>query len=58
MVGATGTREGRIQAPYLTEGYEGLNIDDEDDFARAERLVADGRASLVTVAREPYPGEP
>ena len=58
VVEATGTREGVIQAPFLTEGHEGLNIDDEDDFARAERLVADGRASLVTVAREPYPGEP
>ena len=29
-------------APFLTEGYEGLNIDDEDDFARAEQLVAEG----------------
>jgi len=58
VVEATGTREGRMVAPFLTEGLEGLNIDDEDDFARAERLVADGRASLVTVAREPYPGEP
>jgi CMP-N-acetylneuraminic acid synthetase len=58
VVEATGTREGRMVAPFLTEGLEGLNIDDEDDFARAERLVADDRASLVTVAREPYPGEP
>ena len=33
-------------APFLTEGYEGLNIDDEDDFARAEQLVASGRAQL------------
>ena len=40
VVEATGTREGRMLAPFLTEGYEGLNIDDEDDFARAERLVA------------------
>ena len=45
-------------APFLTEGYEGLNIDDEDDFARAEQLVADGRAPLAGVEREPYPGEP
>ena len=40
VVAATGTREGRMLAPFLTEGYEGLNIDDEDDFARAEQLVA------------------
>ena len=47
VVEATGTREGRMLAPFLTEGLEGLNIDDEDDFARAERLVASGRARLV-----------
>jgi hypothetical protein len=45
-------------APFLTTGHEGLNIDDEEDFARAEQLVEEGRASLVSVAREPYPGEP
>ena len=55
VVEATGTREGRMLAPYLTEGHEGLNIDDEDDFTRAEQLIADGRASLVPVTREPYP---
>ena len=38
VVEATGTREGRVLAPFFTEGYEGLNIDDEEDFARAERL--------------------
>ncbi len=57
VVEATGTREGVIQAPFLTEGHEGLNIDDEDDFARAEELVASGRARLVDVPREPYPGD-
>jgi hypothetical protein len=45
-------------APFLTRGLEGLNIDDEDDFARAEGLVADGGATLVTIAREPYPAAP
>ena len=45
-------------APFFTEGFEGLNIDDEDDFARAERLLAEGRARLVDVPRESYPGEP
>ena len=55
VVAATGTREGRMLAPYLTEGFEGLNIDDEDDFARAEELVATGRAQLPDITREPYP---
>ena len=58
VVEATGTREGRMVAPFLTEGLEGLNIDDEDDFERAEELVASGRAQLPAVEREPYPGEP
>ena len=58
VVEATGTREGVIQAPFLTEGHEGLNIDDEDDFARAEELVATGRAQLVPIVREPYPVVP
>ena len=55
VVEATGTREGRMLAPYLTKDYEGLNIDEEDDFARAEQLIAEGRATLVPVTREPYP---
>jgi CMP-N,N'-diacetyllegionaminic acid synthase len=58
VVEATGTREGRMLAPFLTEGYEGLNIDDEDDFARAEELAASGRAHLPAIEREPYPGQP
>ena len=57
VVEATGTREGRMLAPFLTAGYEGLNIDDEDDFARAEQLVASGRAALPPVERTPYPAE-
>jgi CMP-N,N'-diacetyllegionaminic acid synthase len=55
VVAATGTREGRMLAPFLTDGYEGLNIDDEEDWARAERIVAEGVATLPDVARAPYP---
>ena len=51
VVGATGTREGRMLAPFLTEGYEGLNIDDEDDFARAEELVVRAGATARRRAR-------
>jgi CMP-N-acetylneuraminic acid synthetase len=58
VVGATGTREGRIVAPFLTQGFEGLNIDDEDDFARAEELIASGHAQLPSIEREPYPPGP
>ena len=53
VVTETGTREGRVLAPFLTQGYEGFNVDDEDDWARAEELVASGRVTLVSVDRHP-----
>jgi CMP-N-acetylneuraminic acid synthetase len=55
VVTETGTREGRVLAPFLTQGLEGFNVDDEEDWARAERLVASGAATLPAVARPPYP---
>jgi hypothetical protein len=44
-----GTREGRVLAPFLTGGLEGFNIDDEEDWERAEALLASGEASLPRV---------
>ncbi len=55
VVEETGTREGRVLAPFLTRGYEGFNVDDEEDWARAEALVASGAATLPSIARDPYP---
>jgi len=55
VVAETGTREGRVLAPYLTEGFEGFNVDDEEDWARAEALVASGAATLPAIDRDPYP---
>jgi CMP-N-acetylneuraminic acid synthetase len=52
VVEETGSREGRVIAPFLTQGLEGFNIDDEDDWRHAEALVAEGRASLPTVFTE------
>lgn len=54
VVTDTGTREGRVVAPFLTRGYEGFNVDDEEDWEAAERLVASGAASLPAAARPPY----
>lgn len=56
VVAETGTREGRVLAPFLTSGLEGFNVDDEDDWARAEALVAGAAAVLPAVERDPYPG--
>jgi CMP-N,N'-diacetyllegionaminic acid synthase len=54
VVPQTGTREGHVVAPYFTHGYEGFNVDDEDDWERAERLLASGAASVPVVTRPPY----
>ena len=49
VVSQTGTREGRVVAPYLTNGYEGFNIDDEEDWDRARRLLDAGEVGLPDV---------
>jgi CMP-N-acetylneuraminic acid synthetase len=54
VVTETGTREGNVLAPFLTQGLEGFNVDDEEDWERAERLVASGEAALPEVGRPPY----
>jgi N-acylneuraminate cytidylyltransferase len=54
VVSQTGTREGHVVAPFLTRGYEGFNIDDEEDWERARRLLDEGKAALPDVER-PYP---
>jgi CMP-N,N'-diacetyllegionaminic acid synthase len=55
VVSQTGTREGKVVAPYLTEGHEGFNIDDEDDWERARRLLESGETALPAI-EHPYPG--
>ena len=40
---------GAVLAPFLTQGYEGFNVDDEEDWQRAESLVSSGLASLPSV---------
>jgi galactonate dehydratase len=51
---ASGSKEGSVVAPFFTTGHEGLNIDDEEDWVRAERLVETGGASLPAVSRPTY----
>jgi CMP-N,N'-diacetyllegionaminic acid synthase len=58
VVTEDGTREGGVLAPFLTQGLEGFNVDDEEDWERAERLVATGGAELPAVTRPPYPPTP
>jgi CMP-N,N'-diacetyllegionaminic acid synthase len=58
VVSQTGTREGKVVAPFFTTGHEGFNIDDEEDWERARRLVATGEATLPSVERSPQPYPP
>jgi CMP-N,N'-diacetyllegionaminic acid synthase len=53
VVSQTGTREGRVVVPYFTEEYEGFNIDDEEDWERARRLLDAGEAELPDVTLRP-----
>ena len=49
VVSQTGTREGRVVSPFLTQGQEGFNIDDEEDWDRARSLLDEGEATLPDV---------
>jgi CMP-N,N'-diacetyllegionaminic acid synthase len=57
VVSQTGTREGKVVTPFFTHGYEGFNIDDEEDWERARTLIGSGAATLPDVERpvRPYP---
>lgn len=48
---AFGTISGRKVAPFFTEGYEGFDINTEDDWRDAERLIAEGKVALPSLAR-------
>lgn len=41
-----GTIHGRKVIPFFTEGHEGFDINTEDDWQRAEALIASGAATL------------
>jgi CMP-N,N'-diacetyllegionaminic acid synthase len=44
---------GDVLVPFLTEGYEGFDINDQTDWMVAERLLADGLVSLPRVGTVP-----
>ena len=48
------TIAGDVLVPFLTEGYEGFDINDAADWMVAERLLADGTVTLPKVAKEPF----
>ena len=48
------TIAGDVLVPFLTEGYEGFDINDRHDWIVAERLIADGEVALPPVPQIPY----
>jgi N-acylneuraminate cytidylyltransferase len=48
------TIAGDVLIPFLTEGYEGFDINDPHDWMIAERLIADGEAVLPAVPQIPH----
>ena len=45
---------GDVLVPFVTEGYEGFDINDPTDWMVAERLLADGAVALPPVVQAPY----
>ena len=48
------TIAGDVLVPFLTEGYEGFDINDAFDWMVAERLLAEGKVTLPTLKTDPY----
>jgi CMP-N,N'-diacetyllegionaminic acid synthase len=48
------TIAGDVLMPFITEGYEGFDINDPHDWMIAERLLADGAVSLPPIAQKPF----
>ena len=48
------TIAGDVVVPFVTEGYEGFDINDPADWMIAEKLLADGAVQLPPVRQAPY----
>lgn len=49
------TIAGQVIVPFITEGYEGFDINDPFDWHHMEFLLERGEASLPHIAQEPFP---
>jgi len=54
VVSEQGTIAGDVLMPFLTEGYEGFDVNSEYDWSLAEHIVNNGQAQLPTVTHFPY----
>jgi N-acylneuraminate cytidylyltransferase len=55
VVTEDGTIAGEVLAPFLTEGFEGYDVNHPRDWALAEELAEGGAAVLPTIEAPPYP---
>lgn len=51
------TIAGNVVMPLITEGYDGFDINQPADLAEAYALIAEGRAALPAIDKDPYPGK-
>ena len=49
------TIAGGVVMPFYTDRFEGFDVNTEEDWMLAERLVDLGRAALPAVAERPFP---
>ena len=49
-----GSLAGDVLVPFVTEGYEGFDINDPTDWLVAERFIADGTVALPAIKQTPY----
>jgi N-acylneuraminate cytidylyltransferase len=49
------TISGHVIIPFITEGYEGFDLNDGDDWELANRLIERGEATLPFLSQTPYP---
>jgi N-acylneuraminate cytidylyltransferase len=49
-----GSLAGDVLVPFVTEGYEGFDINDPTDWMVAERFIADGTVALPGIKQAPY----
>ena len=54
VVSQSRTIAGEIITPFLTQGDEGLDVNREFDWWKAERMLANGEATLPPISLKPY----
>ena len=48
------TIAGNVVMPFFTQGFEGLDINQPDDWLMAENLIQSGQAHLPAIPQAPY----